>query len=138
VHPGSDTPLVYSFRFPFTSGWYDASNGTAALGFAGAVRFLYSAHTIDFTIAAPAVEIGPASRALAGYQGPTAGPLAGQRAVLVDLNPAAGARTVSADGKTITYTTIPATIPAGSAGVFGGFYAPGDPFGSMTVSFTTP
>jgi hypothetical protein len=140
VRPGSDAALVYSFRFPFASGWYDSATGTAALKHTGAVRFRYSAHTIDLTTADPEVELaGAASRAVVRFDGPTAGDLAGQRGVLMDLDPAGATRTVGNGGKTITYTTIPGKVPQGTAGsVFAGFYMPGDEFGSMTVSFTTP
>ena len=59
-----------------------------------------------------------------------------KRAVVVDLHlDQAKGRTVAPDGKTITYTQVPGTIPqGGSASVFAGFYMPGDPFGAFSVT----
>ena len=42
-------------------------------------------------------------------------------------------------GTTVTCSDIPATVPADAGqSVFAGFYQPGEPFGDISVSFTTP
>jgi len=135
VRPGSDEPLVYRFRFPLKSGWYDAGSGKAALYFQGRVRFHYSGHTIDLGAGDPEVEIaGPDSRAIFRFDENGGAP---ERGVLVDLTP--GTPVASNGGKTLVYAEMPGTIPEGTdESVFSGFYAPGDPFGSIGVSFTTP
>ena len=64
----------------------------------------------------------------------------GKREVLVDLDlTKAASITTSPDGRTHTYERVPGFIPEGTAdSVFAGFYLPGDEFGWITVSFTTP
>lgn len=140
VLPGSSSSFVYSFGFPFKSGWYDAASGTAATTFRGKVAFRFKAHTIDMSAADPEVEInGSKSRMIFRMDGKDGTALGGTRGVLVDLDLSkAQGKTVSADGKTHTYTAIPGTIPANAgSNVFAGFYAPGEGFGSVTLSFTT-
>lgn len=137
--PEAGTPLVYQFRFPFRAGWADPS-GSAAVAFTGGVRFRYSAHTIDFTTSDPEIELnGSASRATFRLAGSDGTSFSGKRAVLVELRPAnAVSRTVSPDGKTVTYDRIPAFIPAGAVdSVFAGFYLAGAPFGSVSITYTT-
>lgn len=140
VLPGSSSAFVYSFGFPFSQGWFDASSGTAATTFGGKVGFRFKAHTIDMSAAEPEVEInGSKSRVIFRMDGKDGTQLGGTRGVLVnlDLTKAAG-KTVSPDGKTHTYTAIPGTIPANAgSSVFAGFYSPGESFGSVTLSFTT-
>jgi hypothetical protein len=138
VRPGSDASLVYSFTFPFKSGWYDAASGKAALYYEGRVRFQYSAHGIDFSSADPEVELaGADSRAIFRFEGSDDTPYENKRAVLVDLEPVAPQ--ISAGGKVRAYPDMAGTIPEGTgASIFGGFYQPGDPFGSIGVSLTIP
>lgn len=138
--PDAGVPLVYQFRFPFRGGWSDGASDTAAVTFSGGVRFRYSAHTIDFATADPEIELnGPASRAIFRLTGSDGTPFTGKRAVLLDLRPSAAAsRTVSPDGRTVTYDRIPAVIPAGTGdSVFAGFYLAGMPFGSVSLTYTT-
>lgn len=138
--PEAGVPLVYQFRFPHRGGWSDPAGGAAAVAFSGGVRFRYSAHTIDFTTADPEIELnGAASRAIFRLSGSDGTAFTGKRAVLLNLNPAAAAsRTVSPDGKTVTYERIPATIPAGAVdSVFAGFYLAGTPFGWISITYTT-
>lgn len=139
--PDAGVPLVYRFGFPLRGGWSDAASGTAAIAFTGGVRFRYSAHTIDFTTADPEIELnGAASRAIFRLTGSDGTPFPGRRTVLLDLRPSAAAsRTVSPDGRTVTYDRIPAFIPAGAVdSVFAGFYLAGTPFGSVSITYTTP
>lgn len=140
VLPGSSSSFVYSFGFPFKSGWYDAASGTAATTFRGKVAFRFKAHTIDMSAADPEIEInGSKSRVIFRMDGKDGTSLGGTRGVLInlDLSKAEG-KTVSADGKTHSYERIPGTIPANAgSNVFAGFYAPGEGFGSVTLSFTT-
>ena len=136
----NDAPLVYDFAFPFASGWYDPPTGTAAVYSGGTVNFSYAARRIDLNTSAPEVELnGGASRTIMRFSGSGGTDLGNKRTVLVNLNPAGAASTsVSADGRTRTFEKIPATIPEGTNdSVFAGFYFPGDPFGSWSVSFTT-
>ncbi|HEX2070517.1 MAG TPA: HtaA domain-containing protein [Thermoleophilaceae bacterium] len=138
VRPGSSVPLVYSFTsFPFANGWYDSASGKAAIYFRGGVGFRHGAHGIDFSSSDPEVEInGVRSRAIFRFDGADGTPFDGQRGVLVDLHP--GAVQAPAGG-TVTYADVPGTIPADAGqSVFAGFYAAGEPFGTLTVSFTTP
>lgn len=140
VLPGSSSAFVYSFGFPFTSGWYDASSGTSATTFRGKVAFRFKAHTINMSAADPEVEInGSKSRVIFRMDGKDGTAFGGSRGVLIDLDLSkAESKTVSADGKTQTYNRVPGTVPsnAGSS-VFAGFYAPGQGFGAITLSFTT-
>jgi Htaa protein len=130
-------PLVYSFHFPFASGWYEAASGSAAVYFGGGVNFKYSLHGIDLDTKEPEIEInGAQSRAIFRFDGRDGTAVANKRAVLVDLDVAAAPPSIV--GNTVTYTKIPGTIPQGGAeSVFAGFYAPGERFGCVTVSFTT-
>jgi Htaa len=129
-------PLLYSFHFPFTGGWYHAASDTAGVYFGGGVNFRFPSHNIDLDTKEPEVEInGASSRAIFRFDGRGGTRPGNKRAVLTDLNTAAV--TPTRNGNTITYTRIPATIPQGSAqSVFAGFYAPGDRFGCISVSFT--
>ena len=138
VRPGSDAELVYSFSFPFESGWYDPASGKSALYYGGRVRFQYSAHGIDFESADPEIELaGEESRAIFRFEGSDSTPYPSKRAVLVDLDPVAPQ--IAAGGKQRSYSDMPGTIPEGTgASIFGGFYSPGDPFGSIGVSLTIP
>jgi hypothetical protein len=138
VRPGSDAELVYSFSFPFKSGWYDAASGKAALYYQGRVRFLYSGHGIDFEAGDPEVELaGEDSRAIFRFEGSDSTPYPSKRAVLVDLAPVTPQ--VSGGGEVRAYPDMPGTIPEGTGeSIFGGFYSPGDPFGSIGVSLTIP
>jgi hypothetical protein len=143
VRPGTDEPLDYDFRLPFTSGWYDPVTDLAVLSHRGTVGFSYRAHGISFETSDGQLEIagaaGARSRATFAFTGRDGTPFDGRRGDLVDLVPAAArGRTVSDDGRTRTYVEIPGTVPAAArASVFNGFYAPGEPFGSMSVRFTT-
>jgi hypothetical protein len=136
VRPGSDAKFVYSFKFPFKSGWYDAASGKAALYYQGRVRFQYSGHGIDLSTADPEVELaGEDSRAIFRFSGGDDTAHENVRDVLVDLAPVAPR--VSADGKSRAYPDMAGTLPpdAGDS-VFGGFYGPGEAFGSVGVSLT--
>jgi hypothetical protein len=138
--PGSSSSFVYSFGFPFRSGWFDPSSGTAATTFRGKVAFRFKAHTIDMSAADPVIEInGSKSRVIFRMDGKDGTRLGGTRGVLIDLDLSkAATKTVSPDGRTHSYVRVPGTIPAkAGSSVFAGFYAPGESFGSVTLSFTT-
>lgn len=138
MRPGSSAPLVYSFTgFPFRSGWYDPASGRAAVYFGGGVGFRHSAHGIDFAAVEPEVELARgASRAIFRFHGSDGIRFDGRRGVLVDLHPVS---IQAPAGGTVTYADVPATIPADAGqSVFAGFYAAGEPFGILTVSFTAP
>ncbi|MBF6621461.1 MAG: HtaA domain-containing protein [Patulibacter sp.] len=140
VLPGSSSAFVYRFGFPFQRGWFDAATGTAATTFRGKVAFRFKTHTIDMSAADPEIEInGGKSRVIFRMDGKDGTQLGGTRGVLIDLDLGKAAATaVSPDGKTHSYVGVPGTIPAkAGSSVFAGFYAPGERFGSVTLSFTT-
>jgi len=141
VRPGTSEPLDYDYALPFTDGWFDPASGLAVLRFRGGVRFRYTAHGIDLRTGESELELaadGQRSRATFAISGSGATDYSGSRDTLIDLAPSlAASSTTSADGRTRTLTAIPGSVPAAGASVFGGFYAPGDPFGWMSVTFTT-
>jgi len=141
VTPGSSLPLVYSFHFPLAGGWCDPATGDARLTFGGGLAFSYPAHGIDLVANDPELELaGGASRLIFRMTGGESTAGGNRRAVLMTLDPShAAATSVSADGRTLTYTDIPAAIPPGPAtsSTFAGFYLPGDPFGTVSITFTT-
>jgi Htaa len=133
--PNPGPNLVYSFDFPFAHGWYHPPSKTAAVYFGGGVNFSYHGHGIDLDTKEPEIEInGASSRAIFRFDGRRSTRPGNKRAVFVDLNTAAAP---PAEGPgTVSYDRIPATIPhGGSQSVFAGFYAPGDRFGCISVSF---
>ena len=132
VENGATSTPPYEFRFPFKSGWRDAASGKAAVSYTGTVNFRYPSHGIDMQAENPEIELnGAASRAIFRMDG--------RREVLIDLHPdQAASVTTSPDGKTVTYTQIPGTVPEESSdSVFAGFYLPGDDFGWVSVAFST-
>lgn len=137
VKDGDPTARVYSFDFPFDSGWYEAATGKAAIYFQGGVGFRYSGHGIDFSSSKPEIEInGGASRAIFTFDGTEDTKYDNERGVLVNLHPSP---IQTPPNGPIAYTDVPATIPAETgASVFAGFYPGNSEFGTLTVSFTTP
>jgi hypothetical protein len=142
---GGAGPLVYTFNFPFTSGW-SVPAGDAAIHGSGTVGFRYCTNTINFTVSDPEVELRSSgvSRLIFRVNGTDGTAFPNTRAVMVDLLP--GSATV--DGNTTTYSNIPAYVPQEATGIFANFYPPypGDPnapnadlsrFGSLTLSYTT-
>jgi hypothetical protein len=142
---GPTAPLVYSFNFPFASGWAAPDGDTAIYG-SGTVGFRHCLNTINFTVSDPEIELKPSgvSRLIFRVNGTDGTAFPDSRAVMVDLLP--GAATV--EGNTTTSSNIPAYVPQEATGIFANFYPPypGDPnapnadlsrFGSLTVSYTT-
>ena len=86
----------------------------------------------------PEVELdGPASRVIFRMTGSGDTDGGNQRAVVETLD-VSKAAAVRVDGKTITYERIPGAVPPGAAdSVFAGYYLPGDPFGWVSITFTT-
>ncbi len=143
-HPCPDRPaetaptLVYSYSFPFASGWHDPPTGTTALYQSGGIRFDYPSRGIDLTMRNPEIEInGPASRAILRLRhgaGPdprvaflslaaTAPPVEGPAGTFVYSAPVRGA--ITAEGRA-------------AFGSFGNIYnPPNDGFGCFAISFTT-
>jgi hypothetical protein len=130
-------PLVYSFQFPFAEGWCDPASGAARVAFTGTVAFRYQAHSIDLVVNDPGVELaGPASRMIFRMTG--SGDTAGgnKRGVVETLD--VSKATVAGAANAFSYERIPGAVPPGAASsVFAGYYLPGDPFGWVTISFTT-
>jgi hypothetical protein len=135
---GGPRDLVGSFvGFPFKTGWYHPPTGTAAVYFQGGVRFRYEAHGIDFSSTSPEIEInGGDSRAIFTFDGTDGTPYESERGVLVDLHPSPIQKPPNG---TVDYIDIPATVPADAgASIFAGLYGANEPFGTLSVSFTTP
>ena len=62
----------------------------------------------------------------------------GNRRAVVETLDVSQAAAVRVDGNTFTYERIPAAVPPGAAdSVFAGYYLPGDPFGWVSITFTT-
>ncbi|WP_210496061.1 HtaA domain-containing protein [Patulibacter sp. SYSU D01012] len=126
---GSVVAIPYTYAFPFASGWYDTATGRAQIQFAGGLRHRYMDHGIDLTVRNPLVELnGAASRIVATVgNAATSAPAASTNYVSLDATKAAA----SLDGNVITITGIPGTFPSDVSGTFSGFYAAGEPFGSV-------
>ena len=139
--PGEAGPYPYRFTYQPVRGWWDSASRTAALYYAGNVNFRFYAHGIDIDVKDPEIELnGAASRAIFRRNGRRSTPYGNRRGVLVDLAPTTtvAPRCVTA-GRTVTCGDIPATVPADAGqSVFAGFYQPGEAFGDISVSFTTP
>ena len=133
VRPGSDAPLVYSFGLPFVSGSADATAATIAFG--GTVTFSWPTRGIDIGFSGATVTLGPAADVSFVLAGATAGTAAGSRVRMLALDPAAAASHTVA-GASETYERIPATLTAEGAGAFAGYYAAGDEFGTVSVTYT--
>jgi len=138
VEGGSQAPLVYSFQFTPTGGWCDPATGAARLTFSGTVGFAYRDHEIDLEVNDPEIELdGPASRVVFRMTGSGDTDGGNRRAVVETLDVSRAAHVLT-DGKTFTYERIPAAVPPGAAdSVFAGYYLPGDPFGWVSITFTT-
>jgi hypothetical protein len=87
----------------------------------------------------PEVELdGPASRAIFRMTGSGDTDGGNQRAVVETLDVSRSAASVGADRRSFAYARIPGAVPPGAASsVFAGYYLPGDPFGWVSISFTT-
>jgi hypothetical protein len=135
--PEGDPPLTYAFHFPFAEGWCDPVSGAARIAFTGTVAFRYPEHAIDLVVNDPEVELdGPASRVIFRMTG--SGDTAGgnRRGVVETLD--VSKSTAVADGHRFSYERIPGAVPPGAASsVFAGYYLPQDPFGWVSVTFTT-
>lgn len=126
--------LVYSFSFPFGSGW--AEGGRAAVLGSGTVGFRYCRHTINFTVSDPEIELdGRSSRLIFKISGTDGTSFGGSRAVVLELDPTDPQVVDEASGTTRTIRNIPARVPAEATGIFAGLYLPGAPFGEVSVSF---
>lgn len=134
----SDAQLPYAFRFAHLSGWYDEASGKAAIYGRGNARFRWRERTIDLTLSDPEVEINDASsRSIFTFDGEDGTAIESLRAHFLDLQPNPQP-TVSADGRTRTYSLVRGAITDQGASAFADFYVPGQPWGCMSVSFTTP
>ena len=85
----------------------------------------------------PEVELdGPASRVIFRMtgSGDTAAATSAQVVETLDVSKAAA----TGGGNAFAYERIPGAVPPGAASsVFAGYYLPGDPFGWVSISFTT-
>lgn len=130
-------PLVYTFAFPFASGWTDAGSGEALVIGSGGVAFRYCRHTVNFQVNQPEIELnGSQSRMIFRVNGLDGTAYPDRRAVVVALDLNQADKSVS--GKTTTWENIPGFIPEGSTGVFADFYFAGDSFGELDLTVTEP
>jgi Htaa len=136
----ASVPLIYTVNFPAKESWYDPLTGEAGIYGTGNVAFRWAAHSINLIAAEPELEInGPSSRAIFRFSGSGGTPYPNQRVALETLE-TTGRPTVSADGKTLTYSLMRGRLTPDGEKVFAGFYtAPSDnEFGCLSASFTLP
>jgi hypothetical protein len=130
-------PLVYSYKFPFAEGWCDPATGVARIAFTGTVAFRYAAHTIDLVVNDPEIELdGPASRVIFRMTG-SDGTAGGNRRAVVETLDVSKAASGTRDNAFV-YLHTPGAIPPGAASsLFAGYYLPGEPFGSASITYFT-
>ena len=153
--------LVYSFNFPFDTGWTVPESGSGPentlIKGTGLVGFRFCQNTINFTAANPEIEIDgdDNSRLIFEVNGTDGTAFPDQRAVMVKLIPSrAQSHTVTDNGNgysTSTYVKIPGYVPAEGTGIFAGLYPAYSPdndslpqdqrpdrFGYFSVTYTFP
>ncbi|NLT06759.1 MAG: hypothetical protein GXY03_10690 [Solirubrobacterales bacterium] len=131
----SDT-FDYGYTYAAKSGWYDESDQSAAIYGQGTVRFVWKGHTVDLAASDIELELNStAPRSIFRFSGSGGTAYPNQRAVLTELD-LAGQPQVS--GNTRTYTALDTALTEDGSSVFAGFYAAGDPFGCVSVSFKVP
>lgn len=159
--PSGPDHLVYSFNFPFDSGWtvpeaIDSPENTVIRG-TGLVGFRYCHNTINFTAASPVIEIdGDAnSRLIFTVHGTDGTAFPEQPAVMVKLIPSRAQSHTVVDNmngySTVTWEKIPGYVPAEGTGIFAGFYPAFSPdyegqpqterpdrFGYFSITYTFP
>ncbi|MGX6448416.1 HtaA domain-containing protein [Patulibacter sp. S7RM1-6] len=127
---GNPIAIPYTHSYPFASGWYDPATGTGSIAFSGGIRHRFPSHGIDLSVRNPTIELnGASSKLVATLSGQTGSTLAPTTTEYVALDASASPRTQ--EGNVVTITGIPGTVPAASSGVFAGFYAAGEPYGSI-------
>ncbi len=140
--PSGSKNLVYSFNFPFASGWtVPAAGGTSEntlIKGNGTIGFRFCEHTINFTVSDPEIELegDEVSRLIFRVNGSDGTPFPDTRAVMVKLMPGNAAQRTEEDNgdgtTTVRFEKIPGFVPAEATGIFAGFYQPYDPgFASM-------
>ena len=132
--PGSDAPLVYSFGLPFVSGTADAT--TATVGFGGTVTFAWPTRGIDIGFADAVVTLGPAADIVVPAfrrDRRRLGRVAGADA---RLEPGGRRRAQHQRPDPQTYERIPATLTTEGAIAFAGYYAAGDEYRTVSVTYT--
>ena len=85
----------------------------------------------------PEIELdGPTSRVIFRMTGSGDTGGGNQRTVVETLD--VSKATATGGGNAFAYERIPGAVPPGAASsVFAGYYLPGDPFGSVSISYTT-
>jgi hypothetical protein len=119
------------FAAPVT-GTFDFASGTGTADLGGAIQYLKPAHGIDLTFADSQVTVDGAASAISAAVTFNGSALGRVEMATVDLS---APDTVTADG--VTWTARPALLTAAGAGVFGS-YAPGDPYGTLTLTLDAP
>ena len=125
--PSGAKNLVYSFNFPFSSGWTVPQSGeepeNTLIKGSGTVGFQYCRNTINFTTSDPEIEIDgdTNSRLIFHVNGTDGTAFPDQRAVMVKLLPSQ-AESHTVHENTVTYEKIPGFIPAEATGIFADFY----------------
>ena len=154
--PSGSLGLVYSFNFPFASGWTVPGTGedpeNTLIKGSGLVGFRYCQNTINFTASDPEIEIDgdTNSRLIFRVNGTDGTAFPDQRAVMVKLLPSQAdshTKVENGDWTTVTYEKIPGFVPAEGTGIFANYYPPFSPefegrdprpdrFGFFSVSYT--
>ncbi len=133
--------LVYEFTFPFSEGWVeDGGEGvlSASVKGTGGVSFRYCGNSdvfkgINFVVRNPELEVEAGVwRLVFAVEGIDGTPFTGSRAVVVQFDPSRVQPTEGSGGVT-SWQDVPGSVPPGAAGVFGGFYGVGAPFGSVSL-----
>ncbi len=138
----ADNP--HDFRFETTAVAVDAATGVTTIDLRGTIAYAYPAHNIDQRMSNPTIEIaadGQSARVIADGQysvwaNPDAPPIPFTRVHVVDLDLSAVTPTLSADGRTRTWTDVPATIAEGAGEEM--VYGPGSNWGHLTFSVPVP
>lgn len=157
--PSGQNNLVYSFNFPFSSGWTvpgsEATAVNALVKGTGTVGFRYCTNTINFTMSQPEIELDgdQASRIIFRVNGTDGTAFPDSRAVVIKLIPGQAESHATQDNgdgtTTVTYDRIPGFIPVEATGIFAGFYPSYSPdfdgmdprpdrFGFLSLTYTYP
>ena len=114
------------------SGTFDFASGAGTADLAGAIQYLKPAHGIDLTFADSRVTVDGAASTVSAAVTFNGSALGRVEMATVDLS---APDAVTADG--VTWTARPAVLTAAGAGAFGS-YAPGDPYGTLTLTLDAP
>ncbi|GIF21984.1 hypothetical protein BJ973_002310 [Actinoplanes tereljensis] len=123
-----------TFDFPAGSGTYDAAAGTASVQYQGTIVFSYPLHGFTITIANPKLVVdGDGEGSLLADVDLTATTQPSAHVDGAELATVTTTAPTVTDGA-VTFSNLAAKLSAGSASVFGGFYATGAALDPITAS----